>query len=102
MHTIKPIDKEAIMKAVKETRRIITVEDHSVIGGLGSAVAEVIAEGGKACAFRRLGLQDKFSAIGLHEDLMSMHEIDTNGIVKNVGEIMKQDFEADEVWDDEV
>jgi len=102
MHTIKPIDKEAIMTAVKDTRRIMTVEDHSVIGGLGSAVAEVIAEGGKACAFRRLGLQDKFSAIGLHEDLMAMHEIDANGIVKNVGEMMKQDFEADEVWDDEV
>lgn len=102
MHTIKPIDKEAIIAAVKDTRRIITVEDHSVIGGLGSAVGEVIAESGKGCAFRKLGLQDKFSAIGLHEDLMAMHEIDTNGIVKNVGEMMKQDFEADEVWNDEV
>jgi transketolase len=102
MHTIKPIDKEAILKAVKETRRIITVEDHSVIGGLGSAVAEVVVEGGKACAFRKLGLQDKFSAIGLHEDLMAMHEIDANGIVKNVREVMHKDFESDEVWNDEV
>jgi transketolase len=102
MHTIKPIDKDAIMTAVKETRRIVTVEDHSVIGGLGSAVAEVIADGGKACAFTRLGLQDKFSAIGLHEDLMAMNGIDANGIVKAVGDIMKKDFEADEVWDDEV
>jgi len=102
MHTIKPIDKEAIVKAVKETRRIITVEDHSVIGGLGSAVAEVVVESGKACAFRKLGLQDKFSAIGLHEDLMAMHELDAAGIVKNVLEVMKADFEVDEDWGDEV
>lgn len=102
MHTIKPIDREAILKAVQETRRIITVEDHTVIGGLGSAVAEVVVESGKACAFRKLGLQDKFSAIGLHEDLMSMHEIDANGISKNVLEVMKMDFEADEDWSDEV
>ncbi|MBQ3536973.1 MAG: transketolase family protein, partial [Clostridia bacterium] len=42
MHTIKPIDKEAIVKAVMDTRRIITVEDHNVLGGLGSAVDEVV------------------------------------------------------------
>ncbi|MDR2634432.1 MAG: transketolase family protein [Clostridiales bacterium] len=102
MHTIKPIDKDAIMAAVKETRKIITVEDHTVIGGLGSAVAETVVEGGKACAFRKLGLQDKWSAIGLHEDLMAMHEIDAEGIVKNVLEVMKMDFEADEDWGDEV
>ncbi len=102
MHTLKPIDKEAILKAVNDTRRIITVEDHTVIGGLGSAVAEVVVESGKACAFRRLGLQDHFSAIGLHEDLMAMYEIDANGIVKNVLDVMKQDFEVNEDWSDEV
>lgn len=102
MHTLKPIDKEAILNAVKETRRIITVEDHTVIGGLGGAVAEVIAESGKACAFRRLGMQDKWSHIGLHEDLMAQHEIDAEGIVKNVLDVMKMDFEADEDWGDEV
>jgi transketolase len=102
MHTIKPIDREAIISAVKETRRIVTVEDHNVIGGLGSAVAEVVVESGKACAFRKLGLQDHFSAIGLHEDLMAMYEIDASGIVKNVLEVMKADFEADEDWGDEV
>jgi transketolase len=102
IHTIKPLDKEAVLAAIKETRRIITVEDHTVIGGLGSAVAEVIASSGKGCAFRMLGLQDKFSPIGLHEDLMAMHEIDANGIVKNVGEMMKQDFEADEDWGDDI
>ncbi|MDF2530653.1 MAG: Transketolase central region [Clostridia bacterium] len=102
IHTIKPIDREAILKAVHETRRIITVEDHNVIGGLGSAVAEVMAESGKACAFKRLGIPDVFSIIGLHEDLMAFYKIDTNGILENVRELMGRDFEADENWDDEV
>lgn len=101
MHTIKPIDREAIVKAISDTRRIITVEDHSVIGGLGAAVAEVIAETGKGCAFRRLGIQDQFAPIGLHEDIMSILGIDSNGIIAAVREVMKADFELDDDWDDE-
>jgi transketolase len=102
MHTIKPIDKEAVLKAVYETRRIITVEDHNVIGGLGSAVAEVIVESGKGCAFRKLGIPDTFSLIGLHEDLMAHYEIDTNGIVENVRKLIGLEFEEDDDWEDEV
>lgn len=60
MHTIKPIDEEAVMAAIMDTRRIITVEDHEVMGGLGSAVAEVVAKSGKACAFKMLGHQNAF------------------------------------------
>ena len=102
MHTIKPIDRESILKAIQETRRIITVEDHNVIGGLGSAVAEVMAEGGKACAFRRLGIPDVFSIIGLHEDLMAHYKIDMNGILETVRELMVMDFEEDDNWEDEI
>lgn len=102
MHTIKPIDKEAILKAVMDTRRIITVEDHSVIGGLGSAVAEVVVESGKGCAFKKLGHQDKFAPIGLHEDIMAEVGIDANGIINSVREVMKADFEEDNDWNDEV
>ena len=101
MHTIKPIDREAILKAVLDTRRIITVEDHSVIGGLGSAVSEVVVESGKACAFKMLGHQDKFAPIGLHEDIMSIVGIDANGIIEAVREVMHKDFEEDDNWDDE-
>ena len=101
MHTIKPIDKEAILKAVSETRRIITVEDHTVLGGLGSAVAEVVVESGKGCAFKKLGVQDTFAPIGLHEDIMSMLGIDANGIIEAVRAAMHADFEADEDWGDE-
>lgn len=102
MHTIKPLDEEVVRKAVQETRRIITVEDHNIIGGLGSAVAEVIAGCGKGCAFQRLGIPDVFCKIGLHEDLMAMYGTDSNGIIKSVREIMGRDFEEDENWDDEV
>lgn len=102
MHTIKPIDSGAIERAVKETRRIVTVEDHTIIGGLGSAVAEVAAGTGKSFAFKRLGVPDCFSIIGLHEDLLAHYGIDENGIVKSVREMMGKDFEADESWEDEV
>ena len=102
MHTIKPIDREAIISALTETRRIITVEDHSVVGGLGSAVAEVVIESGKACAFKMCGIPDKFAPIGLHEDIMSILKIDANGIIEAVKEVMGKDFELDDDWDDEV
>ncbi len=85
MHTVKPIDREAIEAAVRDTKRIITVEDHNVLGGLGSAVSEVVAELGKPCVLRKLGVPDTFSIIGLHEDLMAHYGYDTNGIVDKAG-----------------
>jgi transketolase len=101
MHSIKPLDNDAVLKALFDTRRIITVEDHNVLGGLGSAVAEVIAESRKSCSFRRLGIQDEFSIIGLHEDLMAHHGIDTNGILEAVRETMGMEFEEDDNWEDD-
>ena len=101
MHTIKPIDRETVLKAVAETRRIITVEDHEVMGGLGSAVAEVVAESGKGCAFKMLGHQNAFSTIGLQEDLLALAKIDANGIAETIQEMMHADFEADDDWADE-
>ena len=93
---------EAMQAArIAATRRIITVEDHEVMGGLGSAVAEVVASSGKACAFRMLGHQDAFSTIGLQEDLLAMAKIDANGIAETIQEMMHADFEADDAWDDE-
>mgnify|MGYP001218692240 CR=1 FL=1 len=88
MHTIKPIDKEAIKKAVKETGRIITAEDHNIFGGLGSAVAEVAAETGRPFAFKRLGVPDTYSIIGKHEDLMAHYGYDENGIMAAAKEMM--------------
>lgn len=102
VHTLKPIDKGAILRAVQETRRIVTFEDHSILGGLGSAVAEVIAESGKACAFQRVGIPDTYTIIGYPEDIMNYYKIDTDGIVGKVRDILGRDFEEDEDWEDEV
>lgn len=101
MHTIKPIDREAVMKAVSETRRILTVEEHNVLGGLGDAVGGIIAESGKGCVFKKHGIQDEFAVIGYAEDLYSHYGLDSNGIVEKVREMMGMEFEADEDWNDE-
>ncbi|MBI5116203.1 transketolase family protein [Candidatus Poribacteria bacterium] len=102
MHTIKPIDSDAIMKALTDTRRIITVEEHNTLSGLGSAVADVIAESGKGCAFRKLGLPDVYSEVGYPEDLYAHYKLDANGIIDTIREVMKIEFEEDEDWEDEV
>ncbi len=101
MHTVKPIDREAILNALLDTRRIITVEDHNIIGGLGSAVSEVIAESGKACAFRRIGFKDEYSIVGYPEDLLHRYGMDADGILDVIQEVMKAEFEEDEDWEDE-
>lgn len=80
MHTIKPIDEEAVIKAIDETEKIVTVEDHNVIGGLGSAVAEVIAEYGKKSLFRRMGLCDFSSGYGTYAQIKERNGIGTENI----------------------
>jgi len=102
MHTLKPLDEEAVRQALLDTRRIITVEDHSVIGGLGDAVADVIARTGKGCAFRKLGYQDTFSKVGYYEDLLHDYGLDADGILDAIGQVLKAEFEADEDWEDEI
>ena len=102
LHTIKPIDQEAIMSAVMDTRRIITVEDHNVYSGMGSAVADVIAASGKGCVLKKLGLQDEFSIVGYPDDLLNYYKMDADGILGAIEEVMKMDFEEDEDWEDEV
>lgn len=83
IHTIKPIDKEAIIKAGKETKKIITVEDHSVIGGLGSAVCEVLAEE-YPTKVTRLGINDEFGQSGKWDELMKYYGITSGEIVESV------------------
>jgi transketolase len=102
MHTLKPLDEEAVLSALLETRRIITLEDHNVVGGLGTAVADVIARSGKACAFAKVGVPDCFVTSGYPEDLYSQHGLDTDGIVAKVRQVLKLDFETEEGWEDEV
>ena len=102
MHTVKPIDQAAVVRAVTDTRRIITFEDHNTQGGLGSAVADVIAASGKGCAFVKVGVPDCFCEVGYPEDLQTHYGLDTDGVIAKVREVMHLEFEADEDWDDEV
>ncbi len=86
MHTVKPIDKEIILKAAKETGAIITVENHSIIGGLGSAVAEVLAEDYNGnVRFKRLGIRDEFCLeYGSDDDLKKHYRLDALSLVDDV------------------
>jgi transketolase len=79
--TIKPLDREAIVSALRDTANLVTVEDHSVIGGLGSAVAEVMAESGVVGRLTRLGHQDRFLPMGVPEDLMHLGGFDADALV---------------------
>lgn len=81
VHTIKPIDSDTIIRCAKETNRVITVEDHSIIGGLGSAVCEVLADE-YPCFVTRLGIKDTFGKSGKAEELMKYFEIDCDAIAK--------------------
>ncbi len=88
MHTVKPLDTGVIVKAAKETGRIIAVEEHNIIGGLGSAVGETIAEAGVGVKFRRLGIPDIYSAIGQPDDLYERYGLDANGIYNSIKEFV--------------
>lgn len=85
MHTIKPIDKDIIIKAAKDTKKLITVEDHNIIGGLGSAVCEVLAENYPTKVYR-MGIKDEFGKSGKADDLLKYFQIDKSAIIKAVTE----------------
>lgn len=87
IHTIKPIDKDIIIKAAKETGHIVTVEEHSVIGGLGSAVAEVLAEE-YPCKMTRMGVKDVFGQSGKPYELLDMYGLTDKHIAIKVKEIL--------------
>lgn len=81
IHTIKPIDKEMIIKCAKETKRLISIEDHSVIGGLGSAIAEVLTEE-YPVKLERIGIPDVFGKSGKAEELMDYFGLTAKSIVE--------------------
>lgn len=79
MHTIKPIDRDIIVKCAKETKKLISIEDHNIIGGLGSAISEVLVEECPAKLIR-LGIKDTFGKSGKAEDLMEFYKITAKDI----------------------
>ena len=87
MHTIKPLDEAAVLAAARETGRIITVEDHNIINGLGSAVSDVVAAAGVG-RVRKVGVQDRFGESAPYEDLLAMNGITAENIVQLAKELM--------------
>lgn len=87
MYSIKPIDKEAIVRAAKETKGIVTVEDHNVIGGLGSAVSEVVTSF-EPTVVKKIGIQDCFGRSGESKELFALYGLTVRNIVKTVKEII--------------
>lgn len=79
MHTVKPIDKDLLLRIAKETGRIVTCEDHNIIGGLGSAVAEALSET-YPVPIRRVGIQDVFGESGSHTALMAKYGLTAENI----------------------
>ena len=83
MHTIKPLDADLVVQSAAKTGKIVTVEEHSIIGGLGSAVAEVIAEKQPA-KLLRIGVEDRFGESGPAVKLLEKYELDAAGIYKKI------------------
>jgi transketolase len=87
VHTIKPIDKETIIKSAKKTGKVITAEEHSVIGGLGSAVSEVLSENCPTL-MSRIGMMDTFGESGDPLDLVKKYKLNKNEIIMRIKELM--------------
>jgi transketolase len=90
MHTIKPLDERIVLKCAKETNGIITVEEHSIIGGLGSAVGEVLAEHSAGTRFARIGVQDIFCESGEPDELFEKYGLSAPHIVRKAKALLKK------------
>ena len=88
IHTIKPLDKELVIAAAKETGRVVTVEEHSVIGGLGSAVCDVLSEN-HPTPVMKIGVNDVFGESGPAVELIKKYGLDSEGIYEKVKTFMK-------------
>lgn len=88
MHTIKPLDEEAVIKAARETRAMITVEEHSVHGGLGEACASVLMQGGISLPFKIIGFPDEYMVSGSQVEIFNHYGISPNGLVETARQLL--------------
>lgn len=88
IHTIKPIDRELVIASAKKTGKVVTAEEHSVIGGLGSAVAEVLSEEAPT-KLLRIGVEDVFGESGPAKELVAKYGLDGNGVYEKVKKFVK-------------
>jgi len=85
MHTVKPLDVDLIVKCSKKYKMIFTIEDHNIIGGLGSAVSEVLIEKGYNGRFKRIGVEDKYCSVaGKTDYLMKINKLDSENLNKTI------------------
>ncbi len=89
IHTIKPIDEDIILESAQKTGAIVTAEEHSIVGGLGSAVADVVCESASPVPVLKVGIKDTYGMSGKANDLMHTFEIDAATIVKRVKEAIQ-------------
>jgi len=89
IHTIKPIDKNLIIEIAKKTNCVLTAEDHNIIGGLGSAVAEVLSEN-FPCIMKRIGVEDKYGESGKPAELYDKYGLSAKHIVEKVKAVIKK------------
>ena len=87
IHTLKPLDRELILKSAAKTRRVVTVEDHQIHGGLGSAVAELLGEE-LPTRMRRIGLRDTFAESGEYRLLLAKYHMDAKAVIDAVKELL--------------
>ena len=86
MSTIKPLDADAVYQAMRTTPLVVTIEEHSIIGGLGTAVAEVMAGDGCGARLIRLGTQDVFGESGNADELLDLHGLTSDAIADRVSQ----------------
>jgi transketolase len=89
MHTIKPLDKEALLESAMRTGAVVTAEDHNIINGLGSAVAEALGEGYPVPMFR-IGLRDTFAESGAYDDILAHYGMDVHHIIEAVHKVIER------------
>jgi transketolase len=90
MHTIKPIDREAIIEAVAETGAFLIVEEHNVIGGLGSAIAEILMNENLYVVCGQIGIKDQYSSVvGDQNYLRKYYGLDSQAIVNKANSLIR-------------
>lgn len=89
MHTVKPLDEEAVLRAARRSRLLMTVEEHNVLGGLGGAVAEVISEHGVPVRLHRHGIRDEYSLIGPPTHLYGHYRLNAAGVEAEAREALR-------------
>ena len=90
MYSIKPIDKELILRCAAETGAVVTAEEHTIYGGLGGAVSEVLAWGGAGVPTEFVGVQDTFTESGKYADLLRKYGVDADGVIAGIEKVLKR------------